>query len=527
MTLSSWKYFIFLPLVLLIYAACPKRARFYVLLLASYCFLWLASGKLLVYVLISTLVAYGCARGIARNKARVTAAGPHAPEETRARRAAAKRTQHAIMLAAVLVELGLLVVLKYGGMLAQTLDAARAALGLPQLFGQATSLAMPLGISFYTLMCIGYVVDVYRGKYAATDNLTLFATFVAFFPHLTEGPFSSFEQLAPQIKAGNLARHERFAYASELILWGLIKKMVIADRLNPLVSAVYDTTSYQGIVIVLGVFLYTVQLYADFSGVIDIARGTSELFGITLKTNFAQPFFSHSINEFWRRWHISLGSWLKEYVFFPVSLSRVTRKLSLWARSHLGSFGARITSTLPALLAVWSACGIWHGASWKYLLYGLYYFALVLVGMLLEPAFARLAAAFKQDRGAAVWRHAAQVRTCILVGVGMMLFRADSLTSFAQLLAATWQGAGIDAITTGELFSHGADALDLAVALVGTAALFAFDLYQVKKGSVRELVVTHGTARRWAFGLALLAVLLVFGAYGAGYTPVASIYAGF
>ena len=531
MSLSSWKYLLaFLPATLVVYAIVPRRARWAVLLVASYCFLWLSSGALLAYVVLATLVAYGCALGIARIQRGDEAAAPEGETrgEARARRARTKRRTRWVMLAGVLVDLGILVALKYGGMVLGTVDSIRGAFGLAPLFGEATSAAMPLGISFYTLMCVGYVVDVYRGKYEACRNLGTVATFVAFFPHLTEGPIGTFDQLAPQLRAGRLARGDRFCYGVYLILWGLFKKAVIADRLNPIVGEIFTNhASYQGVVILLAGFLYTVQLYADFSGVVDVARGSAELFGVTLAPNFRQPFFSHDVNEFWRRWHITLGAWLKEYVFFPVSLSRATRRVTTWAHGHLRAGGARIASTLLALLAVWSACGIWHGASWKYLVYGLYYFALVLVGMLLEPAFARLAAALHQDRKAPLWRGVAVLRTCLLVGVGMTLFRADTLADFGQMMAALFSGWGTAPLASGELFTHGTDLLDLCAALAGAAAMLVADVLQTRPGGLRGLVLGHGTALRWGLGVCLLCAVVVFGAYGAGYATVASIYAGF
>ena len=531
MSLSSWSYLLaFLPATVLAYALCPRRARWAVVLAASYCFLWLSSGWLVLYVALATLVTYGSAlwvQGVFR-RGEQAAPADETRRQARERRRATKRRARRVMLVGVLADLAVLVALKYGGMLASSLDALRGALGMQPLFGGASAAAMPLGISFYTLMCMGYVIDVYRGKYEACRNLGTVATFVAFFPHLTEGPIGTFDALAPQLRAGRVARGRALTRATYLILWGLFKKLVVADRLNPLVGEVFaNHASYQGLVVVLAAVLYTVQLYADFSGVVDVARGSAELMGVSLAPNFRQPFFSHDVNEFWRRWHMTLGAWLKEYVFFPVSLSGATRRVTTWAHAHLRGNAARVASTLLALLAVWSACGIWHGASWKYLVYGLYYFALVFLGMLLEPAFARLASALGQDRRAPLWRGVAVARTCLLVVVGMTLFRADTLADFGQMVASVFAGAGLGPLASGELFAHGCDLLDLRVALAGAAFMLAFDVLQRRPGGVSGLVLDHGTPLRWAAGVGLLCAVVVFGAYGVGYSPVASIYAGF
>lgn len=530
MALSSLRYLLaFLPLAYLAYRALPQRRRWPVLLAASYAFAWLSSGRLALYMAAASLVAY--LGGLALNSLSARRAERHqgeSREERKVRRARIDRQRKAVLAASAGVDLAILVVLKYGGFLAGILDGARSALGLSPLFGTATTVALPLGISFYTLMAVSYLVDVYRGKYPACRNLGTVALYVAFFPQLNEGPIGRFDQMANQLRAGALAHGPRLAYACQLIAWGLLKKVVVADRLNPLVGELFSNhASYQGVMVALAAVLYTLQLYADFSGVVDMARGTAELFGVTLAPNFRQPFFSRSVNEFWRRWHMSLGGWLRDYVFYPVSLSHLVRRLSKWARAHLSPHVAGLLVSLPSLLAVWMACGIWHGAAWKYLVYGLYYCAIVVAGMAAEPLFRRFFERTGINREGKGWRRFALVRTNVLVCLGMTLFRADDLPTFGSLCASLLAGPGLEPLATGTWLTHGTDALDLLVVAACAVAMLAVDHLHEQGHSLRPALTERGPWRAYAATAGLACAALVLGAYGAGYTVVPSIYAGF
>lgn len=529
--LSSWIYLLFfLPLLYVVYVAVPKRHRWAVLLAASCAFCWLVSRWLVAYVLAAAFVAWASALLVdrARDKGKKGRQPGETRGERKARKALTKRRMKAACAAGVCILLGTLVVVKYGAFLISAIDGAAGALGVGAPLAVPEAMALPLGISFYTLAAVSYVVDVYRGKYAACRSLGTVALFVAYFPALTEGPIGRFDQLAGQLRAGEPARGERRAYGVQLILWGLVKKIVVADRLAPLVNELYDHhASYSGLMVVLAAVLYTLQLYADFSGVVDIARGSSELFGVTLARNFEQPFFSRSVNEFWRRWHMSLGSWLRDYVFYPVSLSGATRRLSVWARRRFSGRASQLIPATLALLAVWSATGIWHGAAWKYLAYGLYYFCIVMVGTLLEPAIRSFFAWSGIDRGGRFARTVSLARTLVLVCVGMMLFRADTLGAFRAMLRSVWVWPGTEPLTSGSVFAHGADRYDLLVVAVFAALMLAVDVAHERGVAFRPLLLGHGTAVCWASGFALLACAIVFGAYGVSYVPVPSIYAKF
>ena len=349
-----------------LYYLCPDRFKWMLLLLASYAYYAYCGANALPFILLTTLSTWAGALCIGRigeqskavlkaRRAELDSAGK------KALKAQAKRRQRAVFFAVLLLNFGVLALLKYTSPLL-------TAMGRPAL-----NLLLPLGISFYTFQSMGYLIDVYNGKYAPQRNPAKFALFISFFPQLIQGPIARFDQLAAQLETPHrfdIANIERGAL---LMLWGFFKKKVIADRALPLVSAVFGRQeAYGGAVIVVAVLLYSLQQYCDFSGGIDLVTGIAELFGIRLAPNFRRPYFSVSLGDFWRRWHISLGAWMRDYVFYPFALTRPMTRLSKAAKARLG---ADVSRALPAALGhvlVFLLVGLWHGATSNYIFWGLY-----------------------------------------------------------------------------------------------------------------------------------------------------------
>lgn len=226
---------------------------------------------------------------------------------------------------------------------------------------------LPLGISFYTLSVAGYLIDVYFGKLQAERNPGKLFLFLTWFPMVMEGPICRYGELEPELFAGKGISWESLCFGIQRIVWGLFKKMVIADRLNVVVKEVYEGyTAYDGAVIAFAALAYTVQLYMEFSGCMDMVIGSSGIFGIRLPENFSRPFFSKNISEFWRRWHISLGGWFKEYVFYPVSLLRSIRSISKRIRKRNKHWGETAAAAM-GLFPVWLCNGLWHGPRWSFI----------------------------------------------------------------------------------------------------------------------------------------------------------------
>ena len=406
---------IFTVAVFALYNLLPKKYRWSVLLVGSYILNWFISGYLIIYMAATTAVIYLVALWITSYTEKTDVIRKELPkEERKPYREKCARNKKLICAISVLVNFGILVVLKYSGFLVGSLN------GLFGLDFEIPSFVVPLGISYYTLQAVGYTVDVCRGKYKADKNLAKVALYVAYFPQLTEGPIGRYDHLAGQLYEGKNFSYDNFTNGLLLALFGTFKKFVIADRINAIVAELISQDStYTGISVVIGMLAYTLMLYTEFSGFIDIVSGISQMFGFELSKNFEQPFFSKSVSEFWRRWHITLGSWTRDYIFYPVSLSKPMVKFAKFAREHLDAYYASVIPNAAALLVVWLFTGIWHGADIKYVVYGLYYYVLMLVGMLTLPLTKKIMSKLKINAESKIISALAIVRTLIFVNIGI------------------------------------------------------------------------------------------------------------
>lgn len=530
MAYNSFTYFLlFLTPVVILYYIFPKRLRWIVLLGASYVFYFIASGVYILFPLVTTVTVYACGRGINTVNDRFLLMKKEAPKEQRKllKRRAEKRKKLWAAGTAV-INISMLLFLKYFNFFSENAHGVLNALHIADGAAVVLKLILPLGISFYTLQAVGYITDVYRGTIRGDENFGRVALFIVFFPTVVEGPISRYDRLAPQIYTGHSFCMENFTHGAEMILWGLLKKVVIADRINMAVGTVFDRyTEYSGAVVAFAVLLYTIQIYCEFSGCMDMVSGSARLFGVALQKNFARPFFSHTVNEFWRRWHITLGAWLRDYVFYPISLSKPIQKLSKWSKRHLKGNLARILPTLIALFFVWFCNGFWHGANWKYIVYGLYYYALMTVGTLCEPMFKRIRERLKLNPKAGVYRAFQIVRTFVLVNIGMLIFRADSLRAAAEMAVSAVHNAGVRDFWNGTLLSLKLDGYDYLILAVGIAIVLAVEILQEKGKSITALIARQSLSVRWTIYFAGIFAVILFGAYGDGYDAAGFIYAQF
>lgn len=272
----------------------------------------------------------------------------------------------------MLLNLGILAWLKY----------------VPEITSSKTWL-LPLGVSFYTFTATGYLVDVYNGKYKAEKNFFKFLLFVSFFPQLIQGPINKFDLMKETLYSEHSFNWDRTKRALFFILFGLMKKFAIANLLEESVGLILDNPSPQmsGSLIVTGVLFYSIQIYADFSGGIDIVIGIAQLFGIEMMPNFTQPYFSTSLSEFWRRWHISLGAWMKDYLFYPFAFTKSMQKFGKWGTKRFGNKVGRVLPACVGNVLVFTVVGLWHGAQWHYVLWGLYNGLVIAFSDILNPLF--------------------------------------------------------------------------------------------------------------------------------------------
>ena len=531
MSFVSLKYLIFLIVCVFLYYVIPQKTRWIVLLTASVTFYCIFSKWLIVFLLLTTLIIYLC--GL-----KVQALNDLFQQEKtsleRAERKVLKETYRKkkmrFVALAVVLNLGILVALKYVNFLGDTVDGIFALFGSKDLI-PTVPLLLPLGISYYTLMAISYSVDVYRGQNMADRNFFRLFLFLIFFPQIVEGPFGRYNKLADNLYNGNQLNFNNLKSAAMLILWGFIKKMVMADRCAIIVNEIFDNyTSYGGITVIMGVVLYVFQIYMDFSGCIDIVRGSAGMFGVTLEENFKRPFFSKNIDEFWRRWHITLGAFFRDYIFYPVSMSKGFERISSFSKKHFGKNLARVLPLAFALFFVWLSNGLWHGASIKYVIYGLYYYVIMIVAQLFKPASVKTLSILhiKED---SKWYSCFQIlRTDLLVCIGMLIFRADSLRIAASMFQSIFTSFAISgaAITT-PIYAAGAVGKDLLVILASIVFMFFVGVYQERHSAttIRAVLDTKPFVWRWIAIYIGVMIVLIFGVYGPGYNSIESVYAQF
>ena len=378
-------------LSVLLYYALPKRTQWCVLLLASLAF-YLAGGvKSIVWLVLIILITWTAGLLLGRQNAKTPA--------DKAGKAAIQCRKKRISALCAVCCFGLLFAMKYWNF---TLELLPSTLGshIPRW-----DFLVPLGLSFFIFQSMSYVIDVYRGKQECEKNVLKYALFVSFFPQMVQGPISRYGQLAPQLTAERDLCWADLQAGLQLALWGYFKKLVIADRAAVLVNNVIsESCPYGGAVIATGIFFYCIQLYCDFSGGIDITRGVARMFGIDMVQNFRRPLFATSLTDYWRRWHITLGSWMRDYVFYPLSLSKPFGKRGKWARKHLKGTPGKIFATSAATYIVYLIIGSWHGANFRYIAFGLWNGTLITASLLMERRFLAWKSALHINDKSTGWR---------------------------------------------------------------------------------------------------------------------------
>lgn len=457
MLFNSPEYALFLPLVLLLYWALARsyRAQNALLLAASYLFYGWWDWRFLGLLIATSLVDFFVALGIER-----------APQ---------RRTQRMILVASIAANLGTLGFFKYYNFFIDSLTTAFASIGV-QVHASTLQVILPVGVSFYTFQALTYTIGVYRGTVKPTRDLMTFLSYVAFFPQLVAGPIERAQHILPQFLAPRSIDAGRVASGLRQIAWGLFCKLVVADNCAVIVNVIFAQESVGGSVALLGAFFFAFQIYADFSGYTHIALGSARLMGFDLLQNFATPYFSQTIGEFWKRWHISLSTWFRDYVYIPLGGSRAGK----WRQAR-------------NILVTFTISGLWHGANGTFLvwgfLHGLYYLPSIWMG---EP-LARWAAAMSTPV-----RHAVALlrtlRTFFLVMVAWIFFRAEDIPKALDFLRS---------IFSASLFSspfatlRSLDTLGSAViACAAIAALLALEWVQRDKRFALE-IESRPTAYRW------------------------------
>ena len=540
MTYTSINFIFFVLVTALLYFALPLKKHKWIVLLAASIFFYLVAGyKYAMFILFTAISTYLIGLWIDKisknSKALLKKNKAEWDRETKKKYKNKIKVQKRLVMAfALVLNFGILAFLKYFNFFAGSLNDILGNFGIN--FSIPTlALFLPLGISFYTFQSMGYIVDVYREKTAAEKNPLKFMLFVSFFPQIVQGPISIYDQLAHQLYEPHSFDFTRFKHGMMLILWGFFKKLIIADRAVIAINTVTDSyNSYGGSTLLFTILLYSVQLYADFSGGIDISRGVAQIFGIDMIDNFKRPYFSKSINEYWRRWHISLGAWLKNYLFYPVAMSNVfinaSKKMkgTRFGKTAAGAHIAKVLPTSVASLIVFLVVGIWHGADWKYVGFGLWNGLIIMVSILLQPVFDIILEKLHINPKAAWYSVFQMLRTFIIVLVGYVFDVApginESMNTFKLIL--TNQSFAQARAQISEL---GLGKKDFIVILVGIIVIFIVSVIQERHPSttIREMLDKKPFILRFALIFIGIMAVIVYGIYGSGYNPADFVYMQF
>ena len=506
MLMGLLKYFLILFVCVFVYYILPKRVRWVSLLVFSFIYYYIMSKNFLLPIIFSGLSIY--LGGIIINKINDKKIDCDDKELKKQIKKKYKLYKKIVLLIVVFINIGILVYLKYSNFLVSSINNIFS-LSIEKPFEK---IVLPLGISYYTLMAISYIVDVYRGKYRASNNPFRVMLFVIFFPSVQEGPIHRFDKMDSQLYEGKKFEYKNICSGILIILFGLFKKMVIADRLGVFVSNTFGTS--KGYISLLSIIFYTLELYAEFSGFIDMAVGGAKMFGIELPINFRRPFFSKSVEEFWRRWHITLGAFLKDYVFYPISLSKINMKLTKFNNSHFGAFLSKFLASAIPLFFVWFLNGLWHGASAKYILYGLYYYVIMMIGLLLEPLFRKI----PDKKCTNILKI---FRTWIFIVIGMTIFKADSMSKAFSYIGSIFHNSNAGVL------SFGLSYIDFIIVILYLIVLFIIGYLEEKGKNVIDYIVDGCGFKKYLIYYILIVMIIVFGIYGPGYNASDFIYGQF
>ena len=463
MLFNSWQFGIFLPIVFALYWSIPQRFKWFVILISSYWFYMSWNIKYVTLILFTTIISYTSAILIERTEN--------------------QRTKKIILALTLIACLGVLFTFKYVNFFSQNLVYILNLFTI-HLHPITLKLLLPVGISFYTFQTLGYVIDVYRGTTKAEKHFGIYAAFISFFPQLVAGPIERTNNLLPQIKANHEFNYEQATYGLKLMAWGLFKKLVISDNIAVEADKIFGNLhEYHGFTLILASLYFTVQIYCDFSGYSDIARGCSKLFGIELMENFRSPYFSSSIKEFWSRWHISLSTWFRDYVYIPLGGNRVSK-----FRHNMN------------LMITFIVSGLWHGANWTFIIWG----TLHGLAQVIENAFM----IHEYPHG---FKRAFRV-VCVfmLCSVLWIFFRAQSLDEAMYIFTHMFDG-----ITNIREWLH-TDISSKKIFLFGglTVAIYDYISY-IRNEEAINLIRNKGTFTRWLAYITLGLAVMIFSAKGA------------
>ncbi len=495
MLFNSIEFLIFFPIVLLLYFALPNKAAKMWLLIASYYFYMCWNAKYALLIFFSTVVTWLSGLILEYLKHSI-------PDGKRA-----DFYKKLTVAASFILNLSILFYFKYINLLMDILNNLFSMVHI-QLSAPMFDIILPVGISFYTFQALGYTIDVYRDEIPAEKNLFRYALFVSFFPQLVAGPIERSKNLLGQLKEPQRFDLEAAKEGLYLMLWGFFLKIVIADRISLFVDTVYaDHTTYAGAYMIVATMLFAVQIYCDFYGYSVIAIGASKILGISLMENFDAPYLSSSVAEFWRRWHISLTSWFRDYLYFPLGGSRKGK-----IRKYLNK------------MIVFLVSGLWHGADLSFVAWGGINGIYQIIGEFLQPVRNHTVALLHLNRRSLGHRLIHILGTFLLVDFSWIFFRADGIGQALEIIRGIFTVQNPWILFDGSLYECGLDSKNLGLLLICIGILFFADCCRYKKIQLRNIIIQQDYWFQCIFIVSTVSAILIFGIWGPAYDAANFIY---
>lgn len=467
MLFNSFSFLVFFPMVVFLYFVLPQRIKKIWLLIASYYFYMSWNAVYGLLILFSTIVTYGCGRWIEKGKT--------------------KGEKTTLFLTGLLLNFGILFFFKYFTWL----------LGEYNYFFHTEyqlpfTIILPVGISFYTFQAVGYMIDVFKGKIRAEKNFITYALFVSFFPQLVAGPIERSGHLLTQLQTPQPFNKDNATRGLQIMLWGFVEKMVIADTLALVVDQIYDNyENYSGIELLVATVLFTIQIYCDFGGYSHIAIGAAKILNVELMDNFRQPFFARSIQEHWRRWHISLSTWFRDYVYFPLGGSRCS------------NFRRNMNVMITFLVS-----GLWHGAAWHFIVWGGLHGLYQVVGFFSLSGRKKICSKLKLPYDGAFHATIQRVMTFILVVLGFIIFRADNMAVAIDILKSIVSNFAPATLLDGILVEEKLGLGRIIILIVALLLLFISDIMREKDICIEKWYAKRPFVIRWIGYYGLIFMLL-------------------
>lgn len=495
MLFNSLEFLIFFPIVLLIYYVIPKKIKYIWLLVASYYFYMCWNAEYALLILTSTVITY--ISGLLLEHVKCSNVG----DDSR------KRKMRFIVAGSFVINLGILCYFKYTNFFLRIISIMMSYVGISFKI-PSFDIVLPVGISFYTFQALSYTVDVYRGDIYAEKNFFRYALFVSFFPQLVAGPIERSKNLLTQLAVPHKTDFEKMRDGFLMMLWGYFLKIVLADRIAVFVDTVYgDTTQYPGCYLVIASILFAIQIYCDFAGYSTIAMGAAQILGIKLLENFNAPYLSMSVGDFWRRWHISLTSWFKDYLYIPLGGSRK------------GIFRKYLNKMIVFLVS-----GLWHGASFTYVIWGGLNGVYQIVGEIIEPIRTKICNALLLNRKSITHKIMRIMVTFIFVDFAWIFFRAQSVGHAFEIINSIFTVLNPWVLFDGSLYSCGLDIKNYWLMMAGIGVLLFSDICKDKGICLKTKIQVQAWWFRAFFISIAIAIILLFGIWGPTYNANNFIY---